>query len=110
MPLTLLLDLDETLLDSNIDVFIPAYFQKLAGFLALQVQADLLIKELVAGSRLMLENQRPDLTLDQVFSDYFFVALGFERDVLQPLIERFYDEIFPSLREFCAPRAGVVEM
>lgn len=110
MPLTLLLDLDDTLLDSNIDVFIPAYFKKLAGFIASQVQADLLIKELVAGSRLMLENQRPDCTLDQVFSDTFFPALGLERAVLQPLIERFYVEIFPSLREFCAPRAGVVEM
>ena len=33
MNLTLLLDLDDTLLDSNMDTFIPVYFQALSGFL-----------------------------------------------------------------------------
>jgi len=31
MPITLLLDLDDTLLNTNMDVFIPAYFKALSG-------------------------------------------------------------------------------
>ena len=31
MPITLLLDLDDTLLNTNMDAFIPAYFQALSG-------------------------------------------------------------------------------
>jgi hypothetical protein len=33
MNLTLLLDLDDTLLDTNLDTFIPAYFQAFSDFL-----------------------------------------------------------------------------
>lgn len=110
MSLTLLLDLDSTLLDSNIDVLIPAYFEKLAGFLAPWVEPNLLIKELLAGSRLMLKNQRPDLMLDQVFAEYFFPAIGVEREQIQPELERFYDEVFPTLKSFTAPRAEAVEI
>ena len=34
MSLTLLLDLDDTLLDTNLEAFMPAYFQALAQHLA----------------------------------------------------------------------------
>ena len=34
MSLTLLLDLDDTLLDTNLDAFMPAYFQALSQHLA----------------------------------------------------------------------------
>lgn len=110
MPLTLLLDLDDTLLDSNIDVFLPAYFEKLAGFLAHRVEPGLLIKELLAGSHLMLKNKQPDLTLDEVFAAHFYPAIGIRRAELQPELEKFYDEIFPTLSTFCAPRKHVLEM
>ena len=40
MPITLLLDLDDTLLESNMDVFIPAYFQALSSALADKVSPD----------------------------------------------------------------------
>ncbi len=110
MSLTLLLDLDETLLDSNIDIFLPAYFKKLAGFLAQWVEPERFIKELLIGTNLMNQNERPDLTLEQVFDQYFFPAIGVDRAVLQPAIERFYDEVFPSLKEFSAPRPEAVAM
>lgn len=110
MTLTLLLDLDDTLLHSNTDVLIPAYFEKLAGFLAHRVDPKLLIKELLAGSQLMFENQRPDLTLDQVFSQHFFPAIGVERDEIQPELDRFYDQVFPTLKDFTTPRPGNVDL
>ncbi len=110
MTLTLLLDLDDTLLDLNTDIFIPAYFKKLAEFLAGRVNPGRLIDELLAGTNLMFRNERPDLTLEEVFSNHFYPAIGLERAELLPEIERFYDEVFPSLKELTAPRPEAMEL
>lgn len=110
MSLTLLLDLDDTLLDSNMNVFIPAYFEQMAGFLAHRAEAALIKKELMAGSVLMFKNQRSDLTLEQIFAGHFFPAVGLDRLELQPELDHFYDDIFPLLKEFSAPRPGAVEL
>ena len=41
MSLTLLLDLDDTLLDTNMDVFVPAYFQALGNTCAERVAPEM---------------------------------------------------------------------
>jgi hypothetical protein len=43
MPITLLLDLDDTLLETNMDVFIPVYFKALSTALAGAVPPDVMI-------------------------------------------------------------------
>lgn len=108
MTLTLLLDLDDTLLDLNTEIFVSAYFKKLSGFLERKVNPGRLIDELLAGTNLMNRNQRPDLTLDEVFSNHFYPAIGFERAELQPEIDLFYDTVFPSLKDLTAPRPAAV--
>lgn len=110
MTLTLLLDLDDTLLDLNTDTFATAYFKKLAGFLANRVNPGMLIDQLIAGTNAMLKNERPDLTLEEIFSNHFYPAIGIERAQLQPEIERFYDEVFSSLKEFSTPRPEAAEL
>jgi len=110
MPLTLLLDLDDTLLDSNMDAFVPAYLKNLAGFLLDRAKPQQVIRELLAGRSLMFENERPDLTLDDVFNQYFYPALGIDYAELQSELDRFYDDFFPSLKEFSTPRPAAVEM
>jgi len=62
MSLTLLLDLDDTLLDSNMNDFIPAYFQALSGFLAAQVPPETMLPALIAGTRKMMANSDPSRT------------------------------------------------
>ncbi|MGC1376291.1 MAG: HAD family hydrolase, partial [Anaerolineales bacterium] len=110
MPLTLLLDLDDTLLDSNMDAFVPAYLKNLAGFLVDRAKPQQVIRELLVGRSLMFENERPDLTLDDVFNQYFYPALGIDYTELQSELDRFYDDFFPSLKEFSTPRPAAVEM
>ncbi len=51
MTLTLLLDLDDTLLNTNLDSFIPAYFQALAKELAPQIAPELMFRALISGTR-----------------------------------------------------------
>ena len=110
MNLTLLLDLDNTLLDTNLNTFLPAYFQALTGFMADQIAPDLMMSALNAGTRKMMLNTDPSQTLQQVFDADFFPKLGVAREALQPRINRFYDEAFPTLSYLTAPRHEAVKL
>lgn len=109
-PATLLFDLDGTLLDTNLDAFVPAYFQKLAAHLSARIPPETLLKYLMLGTRAMMANEDPMLTLSQVFDRNFYPFLGVTREEVHEEIESFYDNVFPSLREITKPIAGVVEM
>jgi FMN phosphatase YigB (HAD superfamily) len=110
MTLTLLLDLDDTLLDTNVDVFIPAYFQALSKHLAKYVQPDKMLPALMQGTQLMLASDDPALTLQDVFDAYFYPKLGISKEQLAPVLENFYDEVFPSIGTVTRRRAGAVEL
>lgn len=109
MTTTLLFDLDDTLLANQMDSFLPAYLKALGGFLSPIVDPQRMIPALMAGTDRMVANRRPDCTLREVFDEVFYPALGLERSELQALIDRFYDEIFPSLQPVTAPIPGAVE-
>jgi FMN phosphatase YigB (HAD superfamily) len=110
MTLTLLIDLDDTLLDSNMDAFIQAYFKKLAGFLERYVGPQRLVQELLTGTMQMFKNEHPDMTLDEVFGNYFYPALGMDREKLRAEIDTFYDEVFPKLKSLTRPRPEAVKL
>ena len=63
MMLTLLLDLDDTLLNTNINAFVPAYFQALSKQLAGRVSPEKMLPALMSGMRLMTESEDPSRTL-----------------------------------------------
>jgi FMN phosphatase YigB (HAD superfamily) len=109
MTITLLLDLDETLLDTNLGAFVPAYYQKLAAHLAPHVPPESLLKYLMLGTRQMMASEDPSRTLREVFDENFYPFLKVDQDAVQPAIEKFYDDIFPSLREVTKPVPGAVE-
>ncbi len=110
MNLTLLLDLDNTLLDSSMDTFIPAYFQALSGFLKEQVESETMLSALMSGTRKMMASNDPSRTLQQVFDAEFFPKVGFAREELQPYFDRFYKDVFPTLSYLTNPRPEAVEM
>jgi FMN phosphatase YigB (HAD superfamily) len=97
MTLTLLLDLDDTLLNTNLEAFIPAYFQALAKELAPQIDPDLIFRALIAGTRPMNESDDFSRTLEEVFAGEFYPQLNVSRGTLDAAIENFYDNIFPNL-------------
>ena len=67
MSLTLLFDLDDTLLDTNIEAFVPAYFQMLSEHLTPYVSPNLMLPALVAATKRMMDNDDPSRTLEAVF-------------------------------------------
>ena len=110
MPITLLLDLDDTLLETNMDAFIPAYFKALSAALADKVAPEVMIPAMTGGTKAMMSNLDPALTLQKVFDAHFLPKLGTDRLALQSSIDRFYDEIFPTLGTMTKPIPEAVHL
>jgi FMN phosphatase YigB (HAD superfamily) len=110
MPITLLLDLDDTLLNTNMDAFIPAYYQALSETLADKVAPEAMLPALMSGTKAMLVNLDPALTLREVFDAHFFSKLNLDRLVLQERIDHFYDEVFPRLGSLTTPIPEAVHL
>src|SRR5688500_1359284 len=97
MPLTLLLDLDDTLLDTNLEVFVPAYFQALSQHMAAHVEPNTMMRALVNGLHVMNESEDPTRTLQEVFETHFYPALVISKEAAFDVLEKFYDDVFPTL-------------
>lgn len=110
MSLTLLFDLDDTLLDTNLDTFMPAYFLALSQHMADQVAPNVMLRALVAGVNLMYESEDPTRTLEEIFNADFYGKLGYSRHDLIHLVDQFYDDIFPSLGQHTRPRPEAVPL
>jgi FMN phosphatase YigB (HAD superfamily) len=105
MTLTLLVDLDDTLLNTNIVSFEQAYLKALASHLSGFIRPDRMVKELLAATRQMILNDRPDLTMEEVFDAAFYPALGVSKTKLEEIISVFYEKEFPKLKSVTAPKA-----
>jgi FMN phosphatase YigB (HAD superfamily) len=97
MSLTLLLDLDDTLINTNLDVFVPAYFQALGNQLAARVPPAIMLRALVSGMNMMNTSEDPTRTLEDMFDSSFYPNLGIPKDELAEAIDKFYDMVFPTL-------------
>lgn len=97
MTLTLLLDLDDTLLNTNLHAFIPAYFWALSNEIAPYVAPELMLRALLSSTSQMNESEDFSRTLQEVFDAEFYPQLNISRSELEPAIENFYDNIFPNL-------------
>ena len=97
MTLTLLVDLDDTLLNTNLQAFIPAYFQSLSKELTPHAAPDIMLRALLKGTHSMNESADFSRTLQDVFEAEFYPHLNVSRSEIEPAIEKFYDNVFPNL-------------
>jgi FMN phosphatase YigB (HAD superfamily) len=107
---TLLIDLDDTLLSNDINTFLPAYLQALSKSLADYAPPEKLVPNLLAATRQMVRNSRPDQTLKQVFDQAFYPSLGLKALTLQDDLEQFYGRVFPTLAGLTRPRPEAVRL
>lgn len=110
MTITLLLDLDDTLLSNDIESFLPAYLQALSKELGQYSKPDRLISKLMSATADMVRNQRPDLTLQQVFDAAFYPALNIDKEAVSDDIDRFYKHVFPGLASLTGSRPEAIQM
>jgi HAD superfamily hydrolase (TIGR01549 family) len=95
----ILFDLDGTLLDVDMDVFLQHYFKKLASHCAPYMNPQEFVHHLLSATRAMMENRDPGLTNREVFWHHFTQNLSVPPENLIPHIEEFYRNVFPTLKE-----------
>lgn len=95
----LLLDLDGTLLDSDINTFLPHYFQRLAACASHLVPPDQFIACLLQASRAMVANDGR-VTNAQAFAEAFYPLIGRSREEMEPILADFYVRDYPQLRQY----------
>jgi len=93
-----LLDLDGTLLDANMDIFLPHYFQALAAWVAHILPPDQFISHLMGASQVMVDNDGRE-TNEEVFAARFYPLGGRSRAEMEPIFHDFYAHEFPKLRQ-----------
>jgi FMN phosphatase YigB (HAD superfamily) len=106
----LLFDLDDTLLGNDMNSFIPAYLQALAKRMSVVADPTFLIKTLLAATRQMVDDPRPDRTLEEKFEAGFYPPLGLDRLDVQGIIDSFYAEDFPKLKPLTQFRPEAVKV
>jgi FMN phosphatase YigB (HAD superfamily) len=92
-----LLDLDDTLLENDMQVFLQAYLARLGAFMSDRIPSDQFIPHLLRATQQMLENREPARTLQETFAANFYPALDTTEETLRPRLEQFYRSEFPSL-------------
>ncbi len=76
MTLTLLFDLDDTLLINDFDRFLPVYLKALGEHLNHSVAPEIMIPSLLSATQVMQKNTNPTLTLEEAFDQAFYPAIG----------------------------------
>jgi HAD superfamily hydrolase (TIGR01549 family) len=112
MPVQLravMFDLDGTLLENDMDVFITAFLRRLTPHLAHRVPPDQSVQAWLAALQVVLRNTDPDLTNQQVFDLSFYPRVGVPRDELLPSVLAFYSTSYNDLRSLVRPRPGARE-
>lgn len=104
MTLTVLFDLDDTLLNTNTGEFLPAYFNGLGQALADLGSQETIIKQIRFAVGKMVENQDPSRFLREVFAENFYSLMGTTEEDCQAVVDHFYVEEFPKLQALVEPK------
>jgi FMN phosphatase YigB (HAD superfamily) len=99
----ILMDLDNTLLENDMERFVPAYLSALGEHLSNLFPPETLIRHLLRATNAMVANTDPACTNMEAFGTAFFPALGRTREELEPLFDDFYAARFPHLRRLTKP-------
>ena len=100
--LTILCDLDDTLLKNDFNIFLPAYLKTFSKEVSL-LPENVFVPNLLSGTEKMISNQDPTATLQEIFDRSFFSAVELDKSILEPIINQFYGEVFQTLQPLTAP-------
>jgi HAD superfamily hydrolase (TIGR01549 family) len=95
----ILFDLDGTLIDVNLKLFIPGYLKLLANFLSHLIPKRKVIPKLLKSSEAINRNNGKK-TNEELFFETFFPFDGYSKEDVQPLLDEFYEKEFKKLRQF----------
>lgn len=95
----ILFDLDGTLLDVDLDKFVPQYLNLLAQSVAHIIPPKKFIAKILEASK-AIEINNGNTNNDDVYTEICFPLEGYTREEIQPLFDKFYEEDFLKLRQY----------
>ena len=104
MTLTLLTDLDDTLISTNMDQYFPKFFADLGSALNEIASPQAVQKQIQFAVKQMMQNQDPGKMLSEVFAEHFYPPLGTTEADCKALVDQYYREGYPNLRPLITPR------
>lgn len=108
----ILFDLDGTLLNIKMEVFLKYYFMEMmklaakAGFKDVKGLAD----QVFSSTDIMISDRSPDICNEDVFMKDFFNHCDYPEKETRAFFDRFYSEGFPRLHKYCSSFEGMPEM
>jgi FMN phosphatase YigB (HAD superfamily) len=109
MSLTVLIDLDDTLLKNDMDRFLKNYLGALSKRVN-HLPAEQMINALLAATRKMLSNNNPGSTLEECFDQHFYPAIHRSKESQNEAITSFYRDDFPSIRRITENMPDAAEL
>ena len=106
---TILLDLDGTLLCMDTDVFTDKYFEQLAVKLKDYFTQEELTSILWTSIKHMVMSTDKNQTNEEAFYEKFYQTVNYEKQVLQPLIDEYYEKDFHKLEHICERNNYVID-
>ncbi|MFX1571473.1 MAG: HAD family hydrolase [Promethearchaeota archaeon] len=99
----ILFDLDKTLLEVDLDMFVSQYIKLLAQSVAsLNISPKKFISKLMKASR-AVERNNGHITNEEVYANAFFPLEGHSREEIEPFFDKFYKNDFHKLKQ-CTKR------
>ena len=110
MNLTLLIDLDDTLLPGSTANFLPVYISALADYMDLPIPKEKFIEIIYWATNQAVNDSQIDLTIQERFDMLFYPALGTSAEAQAEKIGRFYAEEFPKFSPVSQPDPQAVAL
>ncbi|MDD3894019.1 MAG: HAD family hydrolase [Syntrophomonadaceae bacterium] len=107
-----LFDLDGTLLNIDMQQFIPRYFHQMMIMAREEGIPDSgrLVEQVYKSTGVMIADKDPDTTNEQVFMSDFLAQTGWEEAPMLDFFNKFYAIGFPRLKNHSKPFAGIPKM
>lgn len=93
----LLIDLDGTLLDLDIQQFIDAYIDALSDRFIEYLDKKDFAEQLFGATSVMVKNGDPGKSNEEIFYEDFCRRIGLSEKEIKPVVKDFYDNDFPRL-------------
>lgn len=111
MPaVTVFFDLDDTLLSTNMDRFLPGYFEILGKALDHFGTQDRITQQIQFAVQKMVANTDPSKTLKEVFDQHFYEPLGTTEEACKGILNTFYRDEFPHLKHITQTKPEASEL
>lgn len=108
----ILFDLDGTLLNINMEIFLQYYFAEMLqaaqkyGF----QDGKKMVEQVYLSTGLMIANRSADVLNEEAFMKDFLANWSYPETEVQTFFDDFYQQYFPLLKTHCHPFPGVPEM